>query len=117
MNKNNADKLDIAMSNIITRHAKTIQPSKDFLVSVLSQIPDKKYTEKEKLSVLSPYAWTTLIQISSICFIFILAYPSIREYYTYKDDPFYLIDKQVEIFEKGVNNDDYNNILLNYNNL
>lgn len=102
------------MAKALTNYTKTITPSEDFFVSILNQIPEKKIKE-EKPVVKSPYVWITLIQVSTICAVLLSVYPNLKEVYTYRNNSFYLPDKQVDIFESKINNEDYNTLLDDIN--
>ena len=101
----------------LTMYMETVSPSKDSLLSILNQIPEKeKQISNDRRAIRSPYIWLAMTEMVALCFIVIAVFPTFQEMYIYRNDPFYSIDKQIESFEAGINNEDGENIVLNYNN-
>ncbi len=107
------------LAKALTMYVETVSPSRDMLVNVLNQIPEKeKLTANDRRAIRSPYIWMRVTQFVSVCLIAIALYPSFFQSPTspdtYTDNPFYAIDSQVEDFEAGINEEDYQAMLVDY---
>ncbi|MDB5259954.1 MAG: hypothetical protein JWN37_185 [Candidatus Nomurabacteria bacterium] len=111
------DKTKTTIEEVLLMYKETVSPPKSTLLSILNQIPEKENLEWRKQAIRSPYRWLAIMQVAAFSFIIISVFPSFRDMYIHRNDPFYATDQQVERFEAGINDADYNDMLLNYNNL
>jgi hypothetical protein len=107
------------LAKALTMYVETVSPSRDMLVNVLNQIPEiKEFKANDRRAIRSPYIWTRVAQFVSVCAIALALYPSFFQSPTpsdtYSDNPFYAIDSQVEEFEAGINEEDYQAMLVDY---
>jgi type VI protein secretion system component VasK len=105
------------IEDALTMYKETVSPPEFSLINILNQIPEKEKTEGSRQTIRSPYRWLVLTQIAALAVIVLAVFPTLQDQYMHRDDPFYATDQQVERFEAGINNDDYNDMLVNYNNL
>jgi hypothetical protein len=92
-------------------YKETVSPQTNQLQAILSQIPEQQPL-KEGRAVRSPYTWLAITQVVAFCFIVIAILPTTfstvtPSEYSYQDDPFYLVDEQIDTFESGVDAEDY----------
>lgn len=115
MNKTNPNTTEYALEQSLAMYKETVSPSQDMLMEILNQIPEKKKDlAEERRAIRSPYIWVAVTQFVSV-FILVLALLPIRGGpASYADDPFYAVDMQVDEFEKGINDDDYRRMLIDY---
>lgn len=92
----------------LTMYMETVSPSEDNLKMILSHIPEKKKREEGR-AIRSPYMWMEITEFVMLCSIMLAVIPTFTKII---DDPFYQIDKQVEIFEMSVESQDYQDSLL-----
>ena len=99
-------------------YTETVSPSRDMLVNILNQIPEKEPTAHDRRAIRSPYIWVAVTQLVSVCVIAIAILPSFittpQALDSYNNSPFYATDTQVETFEAGINEADYQAILVDY---
>lgn len=115
MKEINTNKIDLELESALNMYKETVSPNKATLIKILNQIPEKE-TKKEKQAIRSPYIWLGITQLVAVCSILFVLSPTISEMYLYRNDPFYSIDKQVEKFEQGIDNEDAIQITTDYNN-
>ena len=99
----------------LTMYRETVSPSLSTLQTILKQIPEKKEGDVIKRAIRSPYRWAFATQIFVLCAIIFFVYPNAEE--GYKDSEFYTIDRSLDNYETKINNEDYENMLADYNNL
>lgn len=108
------------LAKALCMYKETVSPSRDMLVSVLNQIPEiKELSANDRRVIRSPYIWVVFTQFVSVCLIALALYPSffsgpVPSADSYKDNPFYAIDTQVDAFEAGINEEDYQAMLVDY---
>lgn len=101
----------------LAMYTETVSPSKDTLVCVLNQIPEiKELKASDRRAIRSPYRWLAVAQLVSVLLVAIAVYPTATKVpqQVPTDNPFYEVDAQVEQFEKGINNEDYNMMVSDY---
>lgn len=96
----------------LTMYKETVSPSKENLKAIFSHIPEQKKYNKGR-AVRSPYIWIIITQGAMVCLIVFGVYPAFEQS-EYSQNPFYAVDQQVEEFERGIINDDYERNLLDY---
>lgn len=96
-------------------YKETVSPSPDMLIKVFNQIPERT-VGMERRAIRSPYIWLAVTQVVTVCSILFVLAPSLQERYLYRNDPFYDIDKQVEQFEYAVDQEDADQIMIDYTN-
>jgi hypothetical protein len=93
-------------------------PSQDILVKILNQIPEiKEKTQEDRRAIRSPYIWLAVSQMAAlVAVVIIFTVPSTEDMLQtlHTNDPFYTIDAQVEQFERGINEEDYAHMLVDY---
>lgn len=100
----------------LSMYKETVSPSKESLLKILNQIPEKEKTVKaKKEAIRSPYMWTVVPEIITLCFMFFISFPTLNEMYTYRDDPFFIIDKEIEHFDLIMNDEDEQDMMIDYN--
>lgn len=93
----------------LSTYVETVSPSKENLIAILSQIPEQKKI-KEGRAIRSPYMWLTLTEFAMLCSIMLATFPTLTKSI---NDPFYAIDKEVEIFEVGIQYQDMEDDVIN----
>ena len=116
--------LEHEFGKVLATYRETVSPSKENLITILSQIPEQKnkqglfYLNTKHLqieegvkgrAVRSPYMWLAVTEFVMLCSLMLTLLPTITKSI---HDPFYSIDKEVEIFEVGIQGEDYNDALL-----
>lgn len=115
MNKTNPDTIEYALEKSLSMYKETVSPSQDMLMEILNQIPEKKKNvAEERRAIRSPYIWVAVTQFVSVFILVIALFPTLGGNPSYADDPFYAVDTQVDEFERGINDDDYRRMLVNY---
>ena len=115
MKKTETTTTEQGIEKALTMYMETVSPSKDSLLSILNQIPEKeKQISNDRRAIRSPYIWLAMTEMVALCFIVIAVFPTFQEMYIYRNDPFYSIDKQIESFEAGVNKEESKKNILNY---
>ena len=101
----------------LSTYKETVSPSKDILIKILNQIPEKEIDNyDDRRAIRSPYMWFAVTKYVALCLIVIAVSPNIMTFYK-GEETFASIDNQIDVYEEGINNEDMQNILLNYNNL
>lgn len=116
--------LEHEFGKVLATYRETVSPSKENLIAILSQIPEQKnkqglfnlntkHTQMEKnvdgRAVRSPYMWLAVTEFVMLCSLMLTLLPTITKSI---DDPFYSIDREIEIFEAGIQGEDYNDAQL-----
>lgn len=93
-------------------YKENVSPSETKLQAILSQIPEQQKL-KEGRAVRSPYRWLAITQVVTLCAIIIAVLPT---YFIEQENmnPYYAIDKQVEEFERSIDEEDYLNNIRDY---
>lgn len=116
MKETNPDTIEQEIEKALTMYAETVSPSKDMLVNILNQIPEKEnIISDDRRAIRSPYMWLARTEMATLFFIMIAVFPTFQEVYLHRDDPFYTVDKQIEYFEAGINDADNGYMLVEYN--
>lgn len=100
----------------LATYRETVSPSRASLHKILSHIPEQT-NFNEGRARRSPYMWLFVTQAVTVCSILFALYPSLEESYIYRHDPFYTIDKEVAMFEEGIDTLDETSMMVNYINL
>ena len=79
------------------------------LKNILNQIPEKKFYTNYKQQIRSPYIWIALTEMFMLCSVLIALYPNLNEFYVNRNNPFYLIDKEIDHFDSYIQYDDAEN--------
>ncbi len=98
-----------ALEQALSTYMENVSPSKENLVAILSQIPEQNEQKKGR-AIRSPYTWLEITELVMICSIMLIVSPSLIQGI---NDPFYTIDKEIEIFEMSIQAEDYQDSLLN----
>ena len=96
------------LEQVLTTYMENVSPSKENLIAILSQIPEQKNNNKGR-AVRSPYMWLEITEFVMLCSIMLVTLPTLMRSI---NDPFYQIDRETEIFEMGIQNQDVQNNLL-----
>lgn len=102
----------------LVMHKETVSPQINCLQEILSHIPEKKINENRR-AVRSPYTWLAITQIVTICSILLVVigtttlFPNTEEniILAYEKDT-EIIDQQILDFESSIDEEDYENTLL-----
>lgn len=86
----------------LTMYKETVSPETNCLRTILSQIPERKIIEHRR-AVRSPYTWLAITELVMVCSMLLTIFPTMKKI---SQDPFYQIDKRVEIFEKNLQKQD-----------
>lgn len=86
----------------LTMYKETVPPEISRLSDILSQIPERKVIENGR-AVRSPYTWLAFAELAMFCSIVLAVIPTLTKIL---DDPFYQIDKEVQIFERNIQLED-----------
>lgn len=110
--KTNTNTREDAIEMSFAMYKETVSPPREMLMNILDQIPEKeKVNELERRAIRSPYIWIAVTQLVSVFVIAFAVLPTLTEAPSYTSDPFYAIDTQVDQFEQGINNEDYQRLL------
>lgn len=100
----------------LTMYKENVSPSETHFQAILSQIPEQQKL-KEGRAVRSPYRWLAITQFVTLTAIIIAVLPSYINPNGIDDvssNPYYETDKQIEAFERQIDNEDYRNNLKEY---
>lgn len=89
-------------------YKETVSPSEDSLKVLLSKIPEKK-VEQGGRAVRSPYIWVAITEVVMLFSIMFAVLPTLTKIL---DDPFYQIDKEVQLFEMEIEKQDLEENIL-----
>jgi len=108
----------------LAMYKETVSPSRDAFVNVLNQIPEKEIIKHDdRRAIRSPYRWklVAFAQVMALSFIVLISYPHYnvtpQEELAALDAGFSQVDRSIEDFEAGINNEDYTRMLVDYANL
>ena len=102
------------IEDALTMYKENVSPSETCFQAILSQIPEQQKL-KEGRAIRSPYRWLAITQVVTLSAIIFAVLPSyISTANTQNNNPYYETDKQVEAFEKQINDEDYQNNLKDY---
>ncbi len=95
-------------------YKENVSPSETCFQAILSQIPEQQKL-KEGRAVRSPYRWLAITQVVTLSAIILAVLPT---YVLRSDDarsnPYYETDRQIEVFEQQIDNEDYQNNVKDY---
>ena len=114
MKETKVTKVKSSAEEALYMYGEDISLSKDAFISILNQIPEKEQNKQTNPMIKSPYKWVAFLQISTLCLMAIVFFPTFKDMYIYSNEPFYFVDKQIAEFESSL--DDSDNIMLYYNN-
>jgi hypothetical protein len=102
------------IEDALTMYKENVSPSETYFQAILSQIPEQQKL-KEGRAIRSPYRWLAITQVVTLSAIIFAVLPSyISTVNSQNNNPYYETDKQVEAFEKQINEEDYQNNLKDY---
>lgn len=104
MSKHNTQTIEDALS----MYKETVSPSKDTLINILNQIPEKEIVSVPVLRRVtrSPYIWIAALEVVTVCSILFAVFPTFNNTNSHLDDPFYQVDNQVSQFEQSIDAQD-----------
>ena len=98
----------------LTMYKENVSPSETYFQAILSQIPEQQKL-KEGRAVRSPYRWLAITQAVTLSAIILAVLPTyVTQSQSARNNPYYETDRQVEAFEKQIDNEDYVNNLKDY---
>ncbi len=110
--KNNNEQFHIEKA--LSMYKENVSPSETCLQAILSQIPEQQKL-KEGRAVRSPYRWLAITQVMTAFAIIMAIIPhSSNEAYDITGNPYYETDRQVELFEQQIDQEDYEQNLKDY---
>jgi hypothetical protein len=96
----------------LAMYTETVSPSKDTLVYVLNQIPEiKELKASDRRAIRSPYRWLAFAQVLSVLVVALAVYPNMTRS-PQAENPFYEVDVQIEQFERGLDAEDYDMMMV-----
>ncbi len=110
--------IETAIEKSLTMYKENVSPSETCFQAILSQIPEQQKL-KEGRAIRSPYRWLAITQMVTLAAVVIAVLPSYvlpraDEPKSYRSNPYYEADKQIEAFEQQIDNEDSNNSLQIY---
>lgn len=119
MKESNTNTIEEGIVQALSMYKETVSPSRNTLINLLNQIPEKENVKvvNDGRAIRSPYIWLAFTRATALFMILFAVFPTVNEAFANRDNPFYYADKQVENFEAGINEEDYANLLVNYNNM
>ena len=103
-----------SVEDALAMYKENVSPSETCFQAILSQIPEQQKL-KEGRAVRSPYRWLAITQVVTLSAIILAVLPT---YVLQSDDarsnPYYETDKQIEVFEQQIDNEDYQNNVKDY---
>ena len=95
-------------------YKENVSPSETYFQAILSQIPEQQKL-KEGRAVRSPYRWLAITQvITAFAIIFAVIPGHMQVPDDAKSNPYYETDKQIELFEQQLDNEDYEHNLTGF---
>ena len=107
------NQLHNTIEKALAMYKENVSPSETCLQAILSQIPEQQKL-KEGRAIRSPYRWLAITQVVTLCAIMIAVLPSYIIPSESTTNPYYETDKQVEAFEKALDNEDYLHNMRDY---
>jgi hypothetical protein len=88
-------------------YKETVSPSKENLINILNQIPEKEPITLPRRVTRSPYIWIAVTNFAVALCLVIVLYPSFnRDVTVTSDNPFSKIDTAVDQFESIIDKED-----------
>lgn len=98
----------------LTMYKENVSPSETYFQAILSQIPEQQKL-KEGRAVRSPYRWLAITQVVTLSAVILAVLPAyIVQSQNIRSNPYYETDRQIEAFEKQIDNEDFENNLRDY---
>lgn len=98
----------------LSMYKENVSPSETYFQAILSQIPEQQKL-KEGRAVRSPYRWLAITQVVTLSAIIIAVLPTyITQTSDASNNPYYETDRQVEAFERQIDNEDVERALQDY---
>ena len=112
--KQNNSQQQSHIEKALTMYKENVSPSETYFQAILSHIPEQQKL-KEGRAVRSPYKWLAITQTVSIVAVLLAMIPAyIGDDGNVSNNPYYETDRQVELFEQQINNEDYQNNLKDF---
>lgn len=99
------------LEQVLATYVENVSPSKENLIAILSHIPEQNKQKKGR-AIRSPYMWLEITEFVMLCSIMLVIAPTLIKSI---DDPFYTIDREVQVFEMGIQAQDAQDNLINSN--
>ncbi len=98
----------------LTMYKENVSPSETYFQAILSQIPEQQKL-KEGRAIRSPYRWLAITQTMTALAVVLAIIPVyVVDQENTSSNPYYETDRQVELFERQINNEDYQNNLKDF---
>jgi hypothetical protein len=110
---NNTNQIQSNIEKALTMYKENVSPSETCFQAILSQIPEQQKL-KEGRAVRSPYRWLAFTQMVTLSAILLVVIPGYLNTSADRNNPYYETDKQVELFEAQIDEEDYNQTLQGY---
>ena len=95
-----------AIESALTMYKENVSPSETYFQAILSQIPEQQKL-KEGRAVRSPYRWLAVTQMVTLAVVMIVVLPGyVAPSDDAKSNPYYETDKQIEAFERQIDDED-----------
>lgn len=103
-----------SIEKALAMYKENVSPSETYFQAILSQIPEQQKL-KEGRAVRSPYRWLAISQMVTLAAVIIVVLPGyILVPADAKNNPYYETDKQIEAFERQLEDEDTKNNLHGY---
>lgn len=102
------------VESALAMYRETVSPSRSMLHSILNQIPEQNIKTNNVRAIRSPYIWLGFTQVMTVAVILLALVPTLSDTYLYRNDPFYAVDRQVEEFERNLNEEDAQIPMVDY---
>ncbi|MBP9782199.1 MAG: hypothetical protein KBC50_00485 [Candidatus Pacebacteria bacterium] len=101
-----------SIERALAMYMETVSPPRGGLEHILRELPEHvKYSNLPRRAIRSPYIWLGISQLASLCFLVAIMVPGVIRHPA-DMDYFQAIDIQVEQFESGINEMDYQSMLV-----
>lgn len=111
---NNINHSQSNIEKALTMYKENVSPSETYFQAILSQIPEQQKL-KEGRAVRSPYRWLAITQVVTLSAVILAVLPAyIVQSQNIRSNPYYETDRQIEAFEKQIDNEDFENNLRDY---
>lgn len=87
-------------------YKETVSPSREILINILNQIPEKEPLVISRRVTRSPYIWIAFAEVATLCSLLFVVYPTFSNIGESERDPFYQIDNEVNQFEASIDAQD-----------
>jgi negative regulator of sigma E activity len=110
---NNTNHSQSNIEKALTMYKENVSPSETYFQAILSQIPEQQKL-KEGRAIRSPYRWLAITQMVTLAAIILVVTPTYTNNSAEQANPYFETDKQIELFEKNLDTEDYERSIKDY---